>query len=121
MDTLIFGIVDSLFSVFATLGVVPIIRAPRGNAAEHVALKLEARFRDCLRDSRNGLFNIAKTRSIVPSGASAPVDGVWSSPQFLFYRPLLILLDRSIDLATPLHHPWTYQSLLHDIYVLELD
>lgn len=30
-------IVDSLFSVFVTLGNVPIIRSPKGNAAEMVA------------------------------------------------------------------------------------
>ena len=31
-------------------------------------------------------------------------------------RPLLILLNRSIDLYTMLHHPWKYISLLHDIF-----
>ena len=32
-------------------------------------------------------------------------------------RPLLILLDRNMDLATPLHHTWTYQALAHDVLV----
>jgi len=31
-------------------------------------------------------------------------------------RPLLILLDRSIDLHTMLHHPWKYIGLIHDIF-----
>ena len=32
-------------------------------------------------------------------------------------RPLLALLDRNLDLATPLHHTWTYQALAHDVLV----
>ena len=31
-------------------------------------------------------------------------------------RPLLILLDRNIDLHTMLHHPWKYIGLVHDIF-----
>ncbi len=23
--------------------------------------------------------------------------------------------DRSVDMATPLHHTWTYQALAHDV------
>ena len=34
-------------------------------------------------------------------------------------RPLLVLVDRNIDLATPLHHTWTYQALVHDVLVRE--
>ena len=33
-------IVQGLFSVLATLGALPIIRAPRGGPAEHIATKL---------------------------------------------------------------------------------
>ena len=50
-------IVDSLFSVFTSLGVVPIIRSPRGNAAAHVAEKLDKKIRDNLRDPRTSLFS----------------------------------------------------------------
>lgn len=50
------NIVDSLFSVFVTLGQVPIIRCPRGNAAEMVAEKLDKKLRDNIRDTRNSLF-----------------------------------------------------------------
>lgn len=38
METLIDCIVDGLFSVCATLGVVPIIRCAKDNAAEQVAM-----------------------------------------------------------------------------------
>eukprot|EP00826_Nyctotherus_ovalis_P057170 TRINITY_DN7808_c0_g6_i3.p1 TRINITY_DN7808_c0_g6~~TRINITY_DN7808_c0_g6_i3.p1 ORF type:complete len:405 (+),score=139.15 TRINITY_DN7808_c0_g6_i3:191-1405(+) len=31
-------------------------------------------------------------------------------------RPLLLLLNRSIDVHTMLHHPWKYISLVHDVF-----
>ena len=34
-----------------------------------------------------------------------------------FTRPLLVIFDRNMDLATPLHHTWTYQALVHDVFV----
>ncbi|CAL1268751.1 unnamed protein product [Larinioides sclopetarius] len=104
MEILIDSIVDSLFSVFVTLGVVPIIRCPRGNAAEMVSEKLDKKIRENLRDTRNSLF--------------AP-DGIPSS--FSFQRPLLVVLDRNQDMATPLHHTWTYQALAHDVLDLQLN
>jgi len=30
-----------------------------------------------------------------------------------------VILDRNFDLATPLHHTWTYQALVHDVMVRE--
>jgi len=105
MDSIMDGIVDSIFSVFVTLGVVPIIRCPRGNAAEMVAEKLDKKLRDNLRDTRNSLF----TTDTLQSG------------QFSFQRPLLVLLDRNMDLATPFHHTWTYQALAHDVLELSLN
>ncbi|XP_013396330.1 sec1 family domain-containing protein 1 [Lingula anatina] len=101
MDT----IVDSLFSVFVTLGTVPIIRCPRGNAAEMVSEKLDKKLRENVRDARNSLF----TADSMQSG------------QFSFQRPLLVLLDRNMDLATPFHHTWTYQALAHDVLDLKLN
>eukprot|EP00742_Colponemidia_sp_Colp-10_P008971 GILJ01009747.1.p1 GENE.GILJ01009747.1~~GILJ01009747.1.p1 ORF type:complete len:627 (+),score=102.30 GILJ01009747.1:99-1979(+) len=87
-------IVDGLFSVLVTLGVVPIIRAPTGEAAEYVARGLEARLREHLA-SRNNAFS-----------ETAPSN---------FQRPLLVILDRNVDLASMLAHPWNYQALVHDI------
>jgi hypothetical protein len=40
-----------------------------------------------------------------------------SLPHSSLHRPLLVILDRGIDLATPMHHTWTYQALVHDILV----
>ncbi|XP_015906128.1 sec1 family domain-containing protein 1 [Parasteatoda tepidariorum] len=104
MEFLIDTIVDSLFSVFVTLGAVPIIRSPRGNAAEMVAEKLDKKIRENLRDARNSLF--------APDGMPTP---------FSFQRPLLAILDRNQDMATPLHHTWTYQALAHDVLDLQLN
>lgn len=104
MESIIDAIVDSLFSVFVTLGIVPIIRSPRGNAAEMVSEKLDKKIRENLRDSRNSLF--------APDVMSGP---------FAFQRPLLVILDRNQDMATPLHHTWTYQALAHDVLDLQLN
>lgn len=41
---------------FLSIGVVPVIRSPRGNAAEMVAEKLTKKLRENLRDTRNSLF-----------------------------------------------------------------
>ncbi|XP_066588311.1 protein sly1 homolog [Prorops nasuta] len=101
MDT----IVDSLFSVFVTLGTVPIIRCPRGNAAEMVGKMINKKLKENVWDTRNNLF-----------------DGEASSTgHYSFQRPLLILLDRNVDMATPLHHTWTYQALAHDILEMALN
>lgn len=105
MEGIMDSIVDSLFSVFVTLGNVPIIRAPKNTAAEMVARKLEKKLRENLWDARNNLFHVDATQA----GA------------FSFQRPLLILLDRNIDMATPLHHTWTYQALAHDVLDLALN
>lgn len=83
---------------------MPIIRSPKGNAAEMVAKKLDKKLRENLFDARNNLFlNDAQ------------------SGNFNFQRPLLIILDRNVDMATPLHHTWTYQALAHDLLDLALN
>uniref|UniRef100_A0A8C3BHK3 Sec1 family domain-containing protein 1 n=1 Tax=Cairina moschata TaxID=8855 RepID=A0A8C3BHK3_CAIMO len=102
METIMDTIVDSLFCFFVTLGAIPIIRCSRGTAAEMVAVKLDKKLRENLRDARNSLF----TGDTLGAG------------QFSFQRPLLVLVDRNIDLATPLHHTWTYQALVHDDFHL---
>lgn len=38
-----------------------------------------------------------------------------------FQRPLLVILDRSTDLASLLHHTWTYQALAHDVLVKKFE
>lgn len=106
MEAIMDSMVDSLFSVFVTLGNVPIIRCPKNSAAEMVARKLEKKLRENLWDARNNLFHLDATQA---GGA------------FSFQRPLLVLVDRNIDMATPLHHTWTYQALAHDVLDLSLN
>lgn len=36
-------------------------------------------------------------------------------------RPVLVLLDRNIDLTPMLSHSWTYQSLVHDVLNMKLN
>uniref|UniRef100_A0A8R1HSR0 Sec1 family domain-containing protein 1 n=1 Tax=Caenorhabditis japonica TaxID=281687 RepID=A0A8R1HSR0_CAEJA len=103
VNSMLEAIADGLFAVCATMGIVPIIRCPKGNAAEMVAKKLDQKLRDNLRDSRNNLFTMDGVRM-----------GLLQTS-----RPLLVIGDRGADLATMLHHTWTYQALMHD--VLELD
>lgn len=59
--------------------------------------------RENLRDARNNLFAAENLRA----------------GQLSFQRPVLIILDRNLDMATPLHHTWTYQALVHDVLDLE--
>ena len=43
------------------------------------------------------------------------------SGHFSFHRPILVILDRQVDLATPLHHTWTYQAMAHDVLQYSLN
>ena len=103
MENIINDIVDGLFAICVTLGTVPVIRCPKGNAAEFVAKKLDKKLRENLRDTRNSLF--------LNDGGGMQGGG----GHFSFHRPVLVILDRQVDLATPLHHTWTYQALAHDV------
>lgn len=113
MESITDAMVDSLFAVCVTLAAVPVIRAPRGTAAEWVARKLDKRLRENLWDARNNLFHAADAVQTGAAGAS----GAFAYGQ----RPLLLLLDRNMDMATALHHTWTYQALAHDVMELSLN
>eukprot|EP00879_Flechtneria_rotunda_P018857 GHRR01019794.1.p1 GENE.GHRR01019794.1~~GHRR01019794.1.p1 ORF type:complete len:638 (+),score=249.45 GHRR01019794.1:780-2693(+) len=96
-------IVDGLFSVLVTLGVVPIIRSPKGGAAEHVAAALENKLRDHLK-ARSNLFS---------EGTSALAATL--------SRPLLVIFDRNFDLSVMLQHCWSYKPLVQDVLGLKLN
>ena len=81
------------------------IRCPKGNAAEVISKKLDRKLRENLRDTRNSLF----------------MNDNMQSGHFSFHRPILVILDRQVDLATPLHHTWTYQALAHDVLQYSLN
>ncbi|KNE71841.1 hypothetical protein AMAG_16273 [Allomyces macrogynus ATCC 38327] len=97
MEALVDQVATGLFGVCTTLGSVPVLRYARGNAAELIAARLEAKLRDAAMNPRNGLFD-----------ADAP-------------RPVLVLLDRHADLATMVAHSWLYSALVHDVLDLKLN
>ncbi|OAQ83486.1 golgi transport protein Sly1 [Purpureocillium lilacinum] len=105
LDLVVDRIVSGLFSVIVTMGVIPIIRCPKGAAAEMVAARLDRKLRDHILNSKDNLF----------SGPRSTAAGTPSS------RPVLILLDRNVDLIPMLSHSWTYQSLVHDVLNMKLN
>ncbi|KAJ3789941.1 Sly1 vesicle trafficking sec1-like protein [Lentinula aff. detonsa] len=100
-------VANGLFSVIATLGHVPFIRAPRGNAAEMVAKKLETQIRDAL---------ITASRSHSSSLFAQDATGLSN-----LQRPLLLILDRNVDLVSTISHGWTYQALVSDCLEIKLN
>ncbi|KAI8616303.1 Sec1-like protein [Chytriomyces sp. MP71] len=116
IDSVTENIVSALFSVVATMGVVPIIRCPRGNAAATVAQKLDQRIRDHIMNSRNNnLFSDPST-----AAAGTPPTMAASLSANSGSRPVLILLDRNLDLGSMLSHTWTYSTLVHDLLDFKL-
>uniref|UniRef100_A0A7S2WCA8 Sec1 family domain-containing protein 1 n=1 Tax=Rhizochromulina marina TaxID=1034831 RepID=A0A7S2WCA8_9STRA len=86
-------IADGLFSVFATLGALPIIRAPQEEGAPAmVAQQLHERLQQSLAQ-----------------------DKFFDRGSVVTTRPLLIILDRAVDFSTPLQHTCTYQALVDDV------
>lgn len=85
-------------------GVIPIIRCPKDAAAEMVAVRLDRKLRDHILNSKDNLFSGRGQAGNTPSS-----------------RPVLVLLDRNIDLTAMLSHSWTYQSLVHDVLNMKLN
>ncbi|KAI9827331.1 MAG: Vesicle trafficking between the ER and Golgi, partial [Phylliscum demangeonii] len=111
VDALIDKIVSGLFSVVVTMGAIPIIRCPKGGAAEMISAKLDRKLRDHVLDSKDNLFSSTSSSAQRSSGGMAGSQS----------RPVLIVLDRSIDLVPMLSHSWTYQSLVHDVLKMKLN
>jgi sec1 family domain-containing protein 1 len=70
-----------------------------------VATKLDRKLRDHILNSKDNLFSTGKR----------PTPGVPSS------RPVLIIVDRNVDLVPMLSHSWTYQSLVQDVLKMRLN
>lgn len=85
---------------------MPIIRCPKGAAAEMIAAKLDRKLRDHILNSKDNLFSAPSGRVSAASPSS---------------RPVLIILDRNVDLIPMLSHSWTYQSLVHDVLQMKLN
>ncbi|KTW28144.1 hypothetical protein T552_02003 [Pneumocystis carinii B80] len=94
---------SGILSVLITLGVVPIIRCPSNNASEMIAQKLCCKLRDYILNTKSDpTFNSSSSSSC-------------------YRRPVLIILDRTIDLIPMLSHSWTYQSLINDVLEMKLN
>ena len=104
-DVAIDRIVSGLFSVSVTMGSVPIIRCPQTELAKMIASKLDRKLRDHVLNSKDNLFS------------SKASSNLYSTPS----RPVLIIMDRNVDLVPMLSHSWTYQSLVHDVLKMNLN
>jgi len=87
LDDVMNRIVSGLFSVVVTMGVVPIIRCPKGGAAEAISAQLDRKLRDHILNSKTNLFSDNKSSAV-------------SS------RPVLVIVDRNLDLVPMLSHSW---------------
>jgi uncharacterized membrane protein YgcG len=97
--------IEGLACVAVTLGTVPVIRAARGGAAEMIAHGVAQRLRDHTGPGGSGLL----------SGSTGFGDTHLHAPGVAARRPLLVIVDRNIDVTVPLHHSWVYQGLVHDV------
>ncbi|KAK6455303.1 vesicle trafficking protein Sly1 [Scheffersomyces xylosifermentans] len=95
IHSLVDRIANGLLSTIITLENVPLIRAQQGGPAEFVATQLDLKLRDYLSNSRN------------------------SPNQSIQQRPVLILLDRNIDLSSMFAHSWIYQCMVSDVFKLQ--
>lgn len=124
LDAVIERIVSGLFSVVVTMGelgsnrgkltltpnsgAIPIIRCPRGGAAEMIAAKLDRKLRDHILNSKDNLFSSQGQRQTTAAGTPSS-------------RPVLVIVDRNVDLIPMLSHSWTYQSLVYDVLKMHLN
>lgn len=100
-------IVSGLFSVSVTMGQVPIIRCPQSELAKMIATRLDRKLRDHVLNSKDNLFTAGQRAQ--------------QNPYTQTSRPVLIILDRNVDLVPMLSHSWTYQSLVHDVLKMHLN
>ncbi|KAF2091899.1 Sec1-like protein [Saccharata proteae CBS 121410] len=107
LDACVDRIVSGLFSVVVTMGTIPIIRCPKGGAAEMISAKLDRKLRDHILNSKDNLFSGTNQKASAGPAASS--------------RPVLIIVDRNVDLIPMLSHSWTYQSLVHDVLRMHLN
>lgn len=69
-----------------------------------IAAKLDRKLRDHILNAKDNLFSGKTSAQNTPSS-----------------RPILIIVDRNVDLVPMLSHSWTYQSLIHDVLSMQLN
>ena len=107
------------------LGHVPIIRSPRGNAAEMIAKKLETKIRDALLSAaRSNTTSLFSQESTGLSSLQRPRKlALWAYDLSVMLSTciVLLILDRNIDLVPMMSHGWTYQALASDCLEMKLN
>lgn len=93
-----------LFSALATLGAVPVIRAPPNGPSEMVARQLS----DLVAHAWAG-------------GTSGPFADREHGSASVAARPLVVVLDRALDFSTALAHTCTYQALVDDVLAFRMN
>jgi hypothetical protein len=73
-----------------------------------ISAKLDRKLRDHILNSKDNLFSSSGNR---PSTSTSTTSS----------RPVLLILDRNVDLIPMLSHSWTYQSLVHDVLNMKLN
>lgn len=71
-----------------------------------ISTKLDRKLRDHILNSKTNIFSSARPSTSAGTAAS---------------RPVLIVLDRNIDLTPMLSHSWTYMSLINDVLSMKLN
>ena len=102
---------SSLAHVFLTLGAVPLIRSANTPLCTSFSRTLSL-----LLSSPSFLTQLNKINAINATNAinsnTRTATAAWHSSR---ERPLLVILDRSSDCATPLRHGWAYLDLTNDL------
>lgn len=100
---------------------MPIIRSPRGNAAEMVARKLESKLRDHIASTssqRGGGGYGADNSGSLQRPCEESAYSYWD---VMLMVSVLVIMDRNVDLIPMLSHSWTYQALVHDVLDMKLN
>lgn len=111
------SIANGILASIITLGNIPIIRCSRGGPAEFVATQLDLKLRDYVNNTRQqGKGESHNTNTNANANGSINSN---NSSGALAQRPVLILLDRSVDLASMFSHSWIYQCMVSDVLELK--
>lgn len=73
-----------------------------------IAARLDRKLRDHILNSKDNLFSFHGQHSTLATGTPSS-------------RPVLVIVDRNLDLIPMLSHSWTYQSLVHDVLKMNLN
>jgi hypothetical protein len=109
IDTAVEEVATGLFCALSACGAVPLIVAAPGGPAERVARVLDSMLRDHLNSVGSGALGAAAAAPPLPGGRRPVPLGLGAGA-----RPVLLLLDRGLDLAAPLVHARSYRALVDD-------